>query len=716
MQTLINNAGQVLGITIIHSLWQGLIIYLLWRLFIACLPRLSAQKKYYTALFALFSIATVFIYTFYAETKNYTWQPAQSVSYVPVSTKVNTTSNPPLSLQQNTTMTLPVSAVSFNSGLTHFLPYIAVLYVAGLCINLSLIGLAWHKIRLIKQDLLDANYLQAKVDTFISKFNINSKVRVCFSSLVDVPCVIGYIKPILLLPVTLTTMLSAEEVEAILLHELSHIKNNDYVLNFIQQIISVILFFNPFAQLISRAVSDERENRCDDWVVNVTATPLIYARALVKLEETRHQEIKLALAASGKKYHLRTRIERILKPRKPAQSLQHWLLVILCACSLMLWFSFKTTSKTAFNLSGTLSGKPEIVSLMYVNEFGEQVTEKHAVTNGYFNFKGNISSPRLVFLTAYKHNSQSAYTTFFISPGAIKASGNYDDIEHLKIEGSADQAEYQKYQAQTAGVIHNSDILIAEYKRLKNQKQLARKNNDEKEVDRLEQQINIVQDKLMPYRNRLEENTHQYIAAHTNSYVSALQLMLYAKGWSVNTVKTLFSNFDPAIKNSLYGDKIRHIILEMEGDAPGKQAPDFTAKDINNNPIALNAFEGKVTLLNFWTTTQPGLDNAPNLIKIFKKYHPDGFDIIGIADDGATQPETWRRSIKANGTHLWHHVLNSTTYNINKTNANSPISSLYDVSVLPTRILIGRDGTIIGRYVGTDGDAELNKKLASLFD
>ena len=67
--------------------------------------------------------------------------------------------------------------------------------------------------------------------------------------MVDVPCMIGFFKPIILLPITLTTYLSATEIEAILLHELSHIKRNDYLLNMIQQLITVLLFFNPFAQL-----------------------------------------------------------------------------------------------------------------------------------------------------------------------------------------------------------------------------------------------------------------------------------------------------------------------------------------------------------------------------------------------------------------------------------------------------------------------------------
>ena len=102
--------------------------------------------------------------------------------------------------------------------------------------------------------------------------------------MIDVPCMTGFVKPLILLPVSLSTHLSACEVESILLHELAHIKRNDYLVNLLQQVISVMLFFNPFNRLINRIISQERENSCDDLVVEKTGKPLIYAQALLKLE------------------------------------------------------------------------------------------------------------------------------------------------------------------------------------------------------------------------------------------------------------------------------------------------------------------------------------------------------------------------------------------------------------------------------------------------
>ena len=86
-----------------------------------------------------------------------------------------------------------------------------------------------------------------------------------------------------------------------------------------------MLFFNPFAQLINRIINQERENGCDDLVVEKTGKPLIYAQALLKLEETQGIQFQLALAATGKKYHLLNRIERIMKTKKPIGNVRHLL-------------------------------------------------------------------------------------------------------------------------------------------------------------------------------------------------------------------------------------------------------------------------------------------------------------------------------------------------------------------------------------------------------
>jgi hypothetical protein len=169
---------------------------------------------------------------------------------------------------------------------------------------------------------------------------INHEVKVGFSKMVDIPCMAGYFKPVILLPFTLSTHLSTAEIEAILLHELAHVKRNDYVVNIIQQLISVLLFFNPFTLVINRIINRERENSCDDLVVGAVNNPLIYARALLKLEDNRANNRQLALAATGKKYNLLRRIERIIGDRQPAPAIRPALLAMLILAVCIGSFAF----------------------------------------------------------------------------------------------------------------------------------------------------------------------------------------------------------------------------------------------------------------------------------------------------------------------------------------------------------------------------------------
>ena len=128
----------------------------------------------------------------------------------------------------------------------------------------------------------------------------------------NVPLVIGYFKPVVLFPIALATQLELNQVEAILIHELSHIRRNDYALNLMKTVIETLLFFNPFVWLAGKFISIEREHACDDLVIKHTGTPLTYAHALLKLELLKDKEAPtLSLAATGTNQYLYQRIKRI---------------------------------------------------------------------------------------------------------------------------------------------------------------------------------------------------------------------------------------------------------------------------------------------------------------------------------------------------------------------------------------------------------------------
>ncbi|TSJ43135.1 M48 family metalloprotease [Mucilaginibacter corticis] len=328
MQNLLYNISQVLGITIIHSLWQGLIVFIALRLFMLIFPARSAVVKYWVSYAALTFTLGWFVVTLFKELDHYDWLSTTALKLPPLAL--------PAVMQD---VDAPANKLYFT--ISGYMPYLTMLYVVGLVFNTLRLTFAWNNIYRIRQNISDAGFAQT-VKRLSATIHIKQTVKAAFSEWVDVPCVTGFIKPIILLPVTLTCYLTTEEIEAVLLHELAHIKRNDYLLNFIQQVIGILLFFNPFARLINKLINEERENCCDDMVVRVTGSPFIYAQALLKLEENKQTQWQLALAATGKKYELLNRIERIMKTKTHTVNIRPVLVTVLaltCAISSIAWLN-----------------------------------------------------------------------------------------------------------------------------------------------------------------------------------------------------------------------------------------------------------------------------------------------------------------------------------------------------------------------------------------
>lgn len=328
MQNLLYNISQVLGITILHSLWQGLLIFIVLRLFLLARPATSSAIKYWVSYGALSVTLGWFVVTLFNELGHYQWLSTTALQITPLTL--------PAIIQE---VNEPANKLYFT--IARYMPYLTMLYVVGLVFNTLKLGLAWNSIYRIRQNSSDAGF-ENTVSRLSQRLKVTKFVKVAFSEWVDVPCVTGFIKPIILLPLSIHSYLSTKEIEAILMHELAHIKRNDYLLNFIQQVIGILLFFNPFARLITKIISEERENCCDDVVVHATGSPLIYAQALLKLEENKQHQWQLALAATTKKYELLNRIERIMKTKTQTVNIRPVLITVLaltCAITSIAWLN-----------------------------------------------------------------------------------------------------------------------------------------------------------------------------------------------------------------------------------------------------------------------------------------------------------------------------------------------------------------------------------------
>jgi hypothetical protein len=159
-----------------------------------------------------------------------------------------------------------------------------------------------------------------RLQLLVHRFGIDRRVRVFECALVRVPTVVGYLRPVILLPASVVTGLAPAYLDAVLTHELAHVRRHDYLVNVLQSLVETLLFYHPAVWWCSRQIRIEREHCCDDMVVEAGGNRLAYASALAQLEELRGLQPMLSLNASGGR--LVDRIRRLLgeSPTKDRRS------------------------------------------------------------------------------------------------------------------------------------------------------------------------------------------------------------------------------------------------------------------------------------------------------------------------------------------------------------------------------------------------------------
>jgi bla regulator protein BlaR1 len=192
----------------------------------------------------------------------------------------------------------------------------------------------WGYMRRMRREGLMAPALWVgRVDELSRQLGFRRTVRLVESALVRVPIVIGQLRPIIYIPLGLINHLPASEMEAVLLHELAHIRRYDHVVNRVQQAAECLLFFNPGFLWISSLLREERENCCDDIAIAHTRDRVEFVRALVRFKE--HSLRGMALAFPGDKRQLLNRVLRISRQQNKTLSGRERL-VLLGGCLVLI--------------------------------------------------------------------------------------------------------------------------------------------------------------------------------------------------------------------------------------------------------------------------------------------------------------------------------------------------------------------------------------------
>ncbi|MDB5345045.1 MAG: TonB domain/peptidase domain protein [Schlesneria sp.] len=183
----------------------------------------------------------------------------------------------------------------------------------ALCSARPLLG--WHTLQRLRRVGISpvSDEVLASMRRVSERLGVRRVVRVFQSTVAQVPVVVGYMRPVILLPLSLITSIPATQLEAILAHELAHVGRHDFVVNLLQTLVETLFFYHPAVWWLSRQIRVEREHCCDDLVVKLFGNRVEYGRALVAVEELRGRKTALALGASDGS--LLSRVRRIASVR-----------------------------------------------------------------------------------------------------------------------------------------------------------------------------------------------------------------------------------------------------------------------------------------------------------------------------------------------------------------------------------------------------------------
>jgi beta-lactamase regulating signal transducer with metallopeptidase domain len=307
---------EAFGWTLFHSMWQITVVAIVLVLVLVLFKSFSARIRYVIAFLALVSCLAWSTTTWYSaynyamKKKEMTETMLSNPEVVRALLKEQIEKKAQTSTPGNTSIKL--NRLKLKSSVQPFMPLVFYIWLAGvLFFLLKMTGGMIYILQLRNRHThqIEKTWLD-KVAIYVRKLQIDRKLEVLQSSIAKAPMVLGYFKPIVLLPASLLSGLSTKEIEAIIAHELAHIKRNDYLFNIIQSIIETLFFYHPAVWIISKTIRNERENSCDDLALKITRDKLSYIKALAASENlfTASSDRAVAFASKG---GLLNRVKRI---------------------------------------------------------------------------------------------------------------------------------------------------------------------------------------------------------------------------------------------------------------------------------------------------------------------------------------------------------------------------------------------------------------------
>jgi beta-lactamase regulating signal transducer with metallopeptidase domain len=308
-----------LGWTLLHFCWQGMAVAVAFSLVDQASSRATAKVRYAIALGAFLVMPAIVVGTFALELQTTPQRPAHTLTIAPVVAQTGPILHlqaPPRPILHELPLgtTLEASTNWLTLRADRILPWVDALWLAGaLLLALRSLG-GLYQLGLVRQhaERMVPHEVELAFQRLCQQIHVGRKVVLRASDYVISPLAMGVWRATVILPISAILELPREELEAVIAHELGHIRRWDYLWNLLQTAVESLLFFHPAVWWLSRTVRDRREVCCDEIGVQACADPAVYARALLRLEEQRTVQLRMAMAFGGCGGSLLQRIRKVL--------------------------------------------------------------------------------------------------------------------------------------------------------------------------------------------------------------------------------------------------------------------------------------------------------------------------------------------------------------------------------------------------------------------
>jgi thiol-disulfide isomerase/thioredoxin len=329
------------------------------------------------------------------------------------------------------------------------------------------------------------------------------------------------------------------------------------------------------------------------------------------------------------------------------------------------------------------------VYLAYMDGSGKYRKDSCKVSQGSFSIRGTVAHP--TFARLYYAGKE---LELFLEPSDIHVKVNVPDFSENIITGSKSHQEFELFQAAQKKINRRWQEVIDTITAVNKRSNVA--------AQELKGRL------LPPYFEEMKAASCDFYSRHPASFVTAYELIFTATELTTDSLYLFYNRFPADVRQSAYGKAIQERLEKRKLGVPGAMAAGFVLPDLQGNKLSLADFRGKYVLLDFWGSwCVPCRKSHPHLKELYSKYKVRGIEFIGVAQEYASDNSAWRKAIEEDKLN-WPQVLTDKTVDGN-------VVAKYNIEYFPTKILIDKEGKIIGRF-GEGQMGELDKMLAGIFN